>query len=495
MRDTAAIPGRCVTVMGLGVNGGGLATALFFARRGAAVTVTDLRGPEALAPSIAALADLPVRFVLGRHDEVDFASADLVIKNPAVRADSPFLAAARARGVPVETDLSVFLSMVRNPVIAVTGTKGKSTTASAIHHVLHRVAPGARLGGNITVSPLDFIDAMGPADPVVLELSSWQLGDLAGRGVLHPLVSVLTVLLPDHLDRYPGWTRTSRTRRRSFGSRSRGSTRCSTTTTPGQAGFAAETRARVSWYSASPLPDGLAGAWLDGDEGRLGGTPATPARTILAGSPLAGAHNRMNLLAAGLALARYGVKTEVIVRALAEFPGVEHRLELFHEADGVRYFDDSTATMPHAAAAALDALPSPVVLVAGGADKGLDNAPLAEAARRAAGVVLLAGTATAKLLPLLDADGTAYAGPFDSLDPAVARAVELARGLRAGRTRRPARLRGARPAPRRSACSRTSSTGADASRRRCGGWRGDGEASFPDHREAGTVSSVRENFR
>ena len=139
----------------------------------------------------------------------------------------------------------------------------------------------------------------------------------------------------------------------------------------------------------------------------------------------------MNLLAAGLALARYGVKTEVIVRALGEFPGVEHRLELFHEAGGVRYFDDSTATMPHAAAAALDALPPPVVLVAGGADKGLDHAPLAEAARRAAGVVLLAGTATAKLLPLLDADGIAYAGPFDSLDPAVARAVELARGLRA----------------------------------------------------------------
>ena len=278
MRDAAAIPGRRVTVMGLGVNGGGLATALFFARRGAAVTVTDLRGPEALAPSIAALADLPVRFVLGRHDEVDFASADLVIKNPAVRADSPFLAAARARGVPVETDLSVFLSMVRNPVIAVTGTKGKSTTASAIHHVLHRVAPGARLGGNITVSPLDFIDALGPADPVVLELSSWQLGDLAGRGVLRPLVSVLTVLLPDHLDRYPGMDAYVEDKKAIFREQEPGQHAVLNHDDPRQAGFAAETRAQASWYSASPLPDGLAGAWLDGAEGRLGGTPANPTR-------------------------------------------------------------------------------------------------------------------------------------------------------------------------------------------------------------------------
>jgi len=432
MRDPAAIHGRRVTVMGLGVNGGGLATARFFARRGAAVTVTDLRGPEALAPSIEALAGLPVRFVLGRHDEADFVSADLVIKNPAVRADSPFLAAAVAGGVPVETDVSVFLAMVRNPVIAVTGTKGKSTTASAIHHVLCRVAPGARLGGNITVSPLDFIDALDPADPVVLELSSWQLGDLAGRGVLRPLVSVLTVLLPDHLDRYPGMDAYVEDKKAIVREQEPDQHAVLNRDDPRQAEFADGTRARVSWYSAAPLGDDLDGAWLADAEGRFCAAPGTPARTILTATRLPGAHNRMNLLAAGLALARYGVKPEVIARSLGEFPGVEHRLELFHEAGGVRYFDDSTATMPHAAAAALDALPPPVVLVAGGADKGLDCAPLAGAARRAARVVLLAGTATAKLLPLLDADGTAYDGPFDALDPAVARAIELARGLRAG---------------------------------------------------------------
>src|SRR5512137_1510811 len=109
MRDPASIPGMRVTVMGLGVHGGGLASALFFARRGADVTVTDLRGPEALAPSLERLAGMPVRYVLGRHDAADFESADLVIKNPAVPAGSPLLSAAREHSVPVETDVSVFL--------------------------------------------------------------------------------------------------------------------------------------------------------------------------------------------------------------------------------------------------------------------------------------------------------------------------------------------------------------------------------------------------
>jgi UDP-N-acetylmuramoylalanine--D-glutamate ligase len=433
MRDLSAIPGLRVTVMGLGVHGGGLASALFFARRGAEVTVTDLRGPDALAPSLERLAGLPVRCVLGRHDAADFENADLVIKNPAVPTGSPFLAAARERSVPVETDVSVFLSLARSPVIAVTGTKGKSTTASAIHHGLLRVSPGARLGGNITVSPLEFLDDLAPTNPVVLELSSWQLGDLAGRGLLAPRISVLTVLLPDHLDRYPDMDAYVEDKKAVFREQEPGQRAVFNRDDPQQTLFPAETRADPFWYSASVLPEGLRGAWLEGDEGRLRTGPGAEVRTVLAGSRLPGRHNRMNLLAAGLALNLYGVKAGVIVRALGEFPGVEHRLELFREAGGIRWYDDATATMPHAAAAALEALAAPVVLVAGGTDKGLDYTPLAAAARKAAAVVLLSGTATDKLRPLLEADGTAYAGPFDSLDAAVSRAADIARAVQAGR--------------------------------------------------------------
>ncbi|MCA1949357.1 MAG: UDP-N-acetylmuramoyl-L-alanine--D-glutamate ligase, partial [Treponema sp.] len=217
--------GSRVVVMGLGLNGGGLEAARYLASHGAQVTVTDLRDETVLRPSIEALGDLPIRFVLGKHEMSDFKTADVVVKNPAVKPDSPFLAAAKR----IETDISIFLQENPARLCAVTGSKGKSSTASALHWALSSLRnttdsqgkpllPGrAYLGGNITVSPLTFLDQLRPEDDVVLELSSWQLGDLRGRklmsagtnntqaaerALLKPRVAILTTILPDHLDRY-----------------------------------------------------------------------------------------------------------------------------------------------------------------------------------------------------------------------------------------------------------------------------------------------------
>ncbi|MCX8014146.1 MAG: Mur ligase family protein, partial [Rectinema sp.] len=187
-----------VTIMGLGLHGGGVASARFFARLGARVTVTDLRGPEVLAPSLKALEGLDIHYVLGQHRDEDFAQADFVIKNPAVRPDSPYLQKAHR----VETDISIFLAHSASPLIAVTGSKGKSTTASALAHVLKESGRPVLLGGNITVSPLDFLDKTSPEVTVVLELSSWQLGDLRNRALLKPRVAILTCIYPDHLNYY-----------------------------------------------------------------------------------------------------------------------------------------------------------------------------------------------------------------------------------------------------------------------------------------------------
>ena len=424
--DAGAVSGMKVTVMGLGLNGGGLPSALFFARRGAHVTVTDLRGPEALKESMEKLAAFPVRYVLGRHDEADFTTADLVIKNPAVPPGSPFLLAARQKGVAVETDLSVFLSGAANPLIAVTGSKGKSTTASAIAFGLTRVFRGARLGGNITMSPLSFMDELEPGAPVVLELSSWQLGDLRGRGLLKPAISALTVILPDHLDRYPGMQEYVSDKKIIFQGQEPGQTAVFNLDDPWQRVFPRETRATPLHYSASALPASLAGAWLDGDEGRARITGTGPARRILGETRVEGRHNRMNLLCAGLCLHAYGLKAEVIGKALAEFPGIEHRLELIREWKGIRVYNDSAATIPHATAEALRSVPGPVVLITGGTDKNIDFSPLAEVARIPASILLLTGTGTEKIRALLDAEGIAYGGPFDSLPEAVRTALERA---------------------------------------------------------------------
>jgi UDP-N-acetylmuramoylalanine--D-glutamate ligase len=438
--DRAAIGGMKVTVMGLGVNGGGLASALFFVRHGARVTVTDLRAAGALKESMDRLEGFPVRYVLERHQEEDFTSADLVIKNPAVPPSSPFLAAARARSVAVETDLSVFLSIAPNPVIAVTGSKGKSTTASAIAHCLAATHPGSRLGGNITVSPLSFLDEMeaegrltpGSAPPVTLELSSWQLGDLKGRGLLKPAVSVFTVILPDHLDKYPGMEAYVADKKAIFQEQEPGQKAVFNRDDPWQEGFAGETAARPFYFSERPLPDGVPGAWLEGGVGLARLEAGDPGEEILDGSLLPGGHNRRNLLCAGLALRLFGVPAASVREHLAGFPGVEHRLELCREWRGLRFYNDSAATIPHATVEAVRALPAPVVLITGGTDKNIDFAPMAAVARSPAAIVLLAGTGTDKMRRVLDAEGASYAGPCASLREAVAAAIAAAARLGAG---------------------------------------------------------------
>jgi UDP-N-acetylmuramoylalanine--D-glutamate ligase len=413
--------------MGLGLNGGGLASARFFAQRGADVTVTDMKGAEALAESVAGLADLPIRFVLGRHELDDFRNADLVIKNPAVRPDSPFLLASKA----VETDLSVFLRFSSSPLIAVTGSKGKSSTSSAIHYGLVAAGLPALLGGNITVSPLSFFDRCGTDTPVVLELSSWQLADLKGSGLLKARIALLTSIMPDHMNRYRSMDEYVADKRLIYADQDQSCYTICNRDDPWGRSFAVETRAQVRWYC--DRDEGLPGAWLDPEtrrgffSERSGAFPAPPVE-ILGGDLLVpGSHQRKNLLAAALALRLYGLPAQTIRSAMSSFPGVEHRLEFFAEKDEVRWFNDSAATIPQAVGAALESFPGPVVLITGGTDKNLDFEPVRPAFRKPRLIILLSGSGTEKLRTILDADGIPYLGPYDELGAAVREAAGSAR--------------------------------------------------------------------
>jgi UDP-N-acetylmuramoylalanine--D-glutamate ligase len=415
-----------ITVMGLGLHGGGLASALFFARHGARVTVTDNRdNPQVFAPILPTLEDAGIRIVFGPHQRRDFIQTDMIIKNPAVPASSPFLQIAAEHGLPVETDLSVFLRLCGNPLIAVTGSKGKSTTASAIHHCLSTVHPGARLGGNITVNPLSFLDEIDPKAPVILELSSWQLADIRGRGLLAPLVSVFTVILPDHQDRYPDMESYVADKKTIFLSQTAEQYALFNLQDPLQQGFERDTRARPRYFSALALAPGLEGAYLL----ERGAVIREQAREGMREIPLAldplkvpGAHNRLNLLAAALACRCFGMPVRRIAPALRTFPGIEHRLELAAEIRGVRYYNDSAATIPQATAAALASLPQPLRLITGGTDKQLDFEPLLESIHRAERVVLLRGSATEKMRALFDEHSIPYEGPFETLEETIRRA-------------------------------------------------------------------------
>ncbi len=423
-KTRSELSGLSVTIMGLGLNGGGLASARFFAEAGATVTVTDRKSEAELAPSIEALAGREnVRFVLGRHELDDFKNADVVIKNPGVKLEgNEYLAAARS----IETDVSVFLRFSRAPIIACTGSKGKSSTVSAMQFGLERLGYTSFLGGNITVSPLTFLDSTNETTPVVLELSSWQLADLRGRGILKPRVAVLTPIMADHQNWYGGMEPYVADKKLIYADQdSSASLLCNRDDEWGRV-FASETKARVLMYSSRPLPAGIDGAWLEGDGTgmiRLNGVETSSLPRDIA---VPGLHMRQNVLNAALALAAFGADPGKAGSALASFPGIEHRLEFFHEEAGVRWYNDSAATIPEAVAAALGSFKEPVVLMTGGTDKNLDFRPLAEKAHLAKTVILLAGTGTDKLMPLLAARGVSFKGPYPDLASLVAAARDAA---------------------------------------------------------------------
>ncbi|MCL2374198.1 MAG: UDP-N-acetylmuramoyl-L-alanine--D-glutamate ligase [Treponema sp.] len=449
--------GMNVLVMGLGLHGGGAESARHLAGLGANVTVTDLRDERILAPSIEKLESFKIRYVLGRHEMADFQNADIVIKNPGVRPDSPYLKSARR----IETDISLFLASCPARLSAVTGTKGKSTASSALHWVLNEsrttaaapLAGRSRLGGNITVSPLSFLDELEAGDDVVLELSSFQLGDLRGRGLLKPRAAAITCILRDHLDRYGTMEAYVNDKRIIYHDQDDRDITVAGTDEWGRS-FHRESRARRITFSQEPLGDGITGGWIADPAGpafaRLWEIPDESyafakscafiksgafARNAAAGSiveivpdrPLIpGYHQKRNLLAAALALLDLGIPAEFIRESLGRFPGVEHRLEFFHEAGGIRFYNDSAATIPEAAASAVRAFEKPPVFVAGGADKDLDFTLLAQAAQNAKAVILLAGTGTVKITALLDSARVKYRGPFDSPEAAAEAALQAA---------------------------------------------------------------------
>jgi len=430
-----------VLVMGLGLHGGGLQSARFLLKRGAELTVTDLRDEKILRPSIETLDEAcrelgraPVRYVLGKHEIEDFQKADIVIKNPGVKPDSPFLKAAKR----VETDISLFLMESKARLFAVTGSKGKSCASAALHWILNKTKKSGRafLGGNITISPLSFPDDLSESDDVVLELSSWQLGDLRGRcapdgaPLLRPKAAVITAIMPDHLDRYVSMEEYVDDKRNIYRGQD-GSCVTVAGDCPWGKSFRAETKGRPLVYSRSPPENGLEGGWID-SEGKGMARLANQCEQIVPARLLVpGEHQKLNLLAAALAvygLAAYGrTGADEICGALSDFPGIEHRLELFYEKGGVRFYNDSAATIPEAAAACVEALSAcaPLVLVTGGTDKNLDFSPLVKAVTKAKAVALLAGSGSEKLIPLLKTAGISYSGPFNELEKAVISVLDI----------------------------------------------------------------------
>jgi UDP-N-acetylmuramoylalanine--D-glutamate ligase len=392
--------GKRALVMGLGVHGGGLGVARFLAGQGAEVTVTDLRGPEQLQSSLAALAGFPIRFVLGRHDDDDFRSTDLVIRNPGVPRESRFLQIARAAGAAVEMEMTLFFRLCPGPILGITGTKGKTTTTLLAAALLREQWPDTVVAGNLRISALDALPQIAPTTPVVLELSSWQLEGLDEAG-LSPRLACVTNLSPDHLDRYGSMEAYGAAKQAIFRHQGPAGMAVLNHDDPVVAGWAAFAPGQIGWFGrrAHAWPAGQPATWHD-ERGIWHAPAGGPAQQLVASDDirLAGAHNRANVAAAAALALAFGLDPARVAPAVRGFGGVEHRLELVRELGGVRYVNDTAATAPEAAIAALGSFERPIVLIAGGADKQLPFEGLARViAERAKAVVLLQGSATEKL--------------------------------------------------------------------------------------------------
>lgn len=351
--------------MGLGRHGGGVAAARWAAQRGAFVTVTDLATEAELADSLRQLSDVSIsRWRLGEHCDDDFRQADVVVVNPAIRPGNYFVEIAAAAGACIISEIELFLEHCRGHVIGVTGSNGKSTTASMLAAVLAAEGRRTWLGGNIGRSLLPEIDAIGPDDWVVLELSSFQLHWLS-PAARFPELAIVTNCAPNHLDWHPTWNHYRAAKQRLLTEQP---TSCC-------AVLGESDEEVVSWRNLMRgkclLP------WDDSD---------VPALVI------AGTHNRRNAACAAAVAEWIGCEPDGIRAALSNFAGLPHRLQWVAEASGRRFYNDSKATTPEAAAAALEALIGPVWLLAGGSDKGSDLTPMVRATATLACGAALFGT-------------------------------------------------------------------------------------------------------
>jgi len=395
----AFFSGKRVTVMGLGLLGRGVGSAIFLAECGARLTVTDLKSRRELQPSLMKLRRFKgIRYVLGGHRLEDFSAAggrvrpDFILKAAGVPLDSPFVAEARRSGIPIEMDASLFMKLAPAGVkiIGVTGTRGKTTTTLLIYGILKKAFGSRRvfLGGNIKdVATLPLLQKVRSGDFVVLELDSWQLEGL-GEARLSPPFAVFTTFYPDHMNYYHGSIE------RYFEDKAAifRFQRAGDILVVGEQAAERVRRARPPAPLIVARPDLVPSAW------RL---------------KIIGRHNRANTACAVAAARALHVSNTVIKKAVESFRGAPGRLELIRVIRGVKIYNDTCATTPDATIAALKALKCSgpkislgskhqnsrgIILILGGSDKGLNMSELVtEITRYCKAVVLLPGSGTEKI--------------------------------------------------------------------------------------------------
>lgn len=356
----------------LGLARQGAALARYLAEAGAEVTVSDIQDEDLLVDQLEQLADLPIRYALGGHPISLLDEADLLCVSGGVPLDIPIVEEARKKGVPLSNDAQIFLDRCPAPVVGITGSAGKTTTTALVGEMCRAAGLRTWVGGNIGNPLISDVASIAPRDCVVMELSSFQL-ELMDTS---PHIAAVLNVTPNHLDRHETMEAYIAAKRNIIAHQTREDMALLGYDDANARALALETPAQLFFFSGGAEVE--AGAFKTNGELtlRMGGRD----REICQASQvqLLGKHNLLNILAASALSSLVGVPLEAIRQVATTFTGVDHRLELIREEEEVRWYDDSIATAPERAIAAMRSFEEPIVLLAGGRDKDLPWSAFAE---------------------------------------------------------------------------------------------------------------------
>ena len=379
-----------VLVVGLGKSG--VASALFMKARGAKVTVSDTKSGDELRNEIPVLLDHGITVETGGHGDRTFRGQDLIVVSPGVPVDAPPLVQARALGEAVIGEIELAAQYLPGPIVAITGSNGKTTTTTLVGEIMTAAGFPALVGGNIGTPAISLAERAKPETVIVLEISSFQLETIQ---TFRPKVAVVLNVTPDHLDRHRTFEVYVDAKARIFENQQPSDFAVLNADDITCVAMGARTRAQVFWFSRQK--EVQHGACVR--DGNIVFRDNAGQREILQVSeiPLKGAHNLENVLAAVCAGALMGCAPEKIRQAVCNFKAVEHRLEFVSTIRGVDYYNDSKATNVDATIKALESFPANIHLILGGKDKGSDYTILNDLLRQRVKRVYTIGAAAAKI--------------------------------------------------------------------------------------------------
>lgn len=386
-------------VVGLGVSG--LALAQFLKKNGADVTVTDISAETALGARAAAVRKMDIRLELGPHRPETFARAELIVLSPGVPHTLDIIESARARGVPVLGEIELAARFIREPIIAVTGTNGKTTTTALLGEMLKQSGQRVFVGGNIGTPLTDYLMQEQKSDVIVAEVSSFQL-DTIER--FKPKVAVLLNITQDHLDRYADFDAYIRSKGMIFKNQLESDVAVLNGADRHIRFLSRTIQSRPLYFNhRQPAATEPAEGAVIGSREIVLLTKQSGRRSIpLDAIGLIGRHNLENVAAAALAALVAGGEFAGVLSAVKAFRGLPHRLEHVVTLNQVRYFNDSKSTTPDSVVRALESFTEPVVLIMGGRDKGSNFGLLKDPVRRQVKHLIVLGEAKNKILSALD---------------------------------------------------------------------------------------------